>query len=514
MRIRLGIVALWSLATLGCGDGTRTGQAQAAPREAASAKMPEAESDPELEECHARLAQITGETGLPGAPRFEENRAEILGRARGEPMVLIREPAAPPDGPKPGFSRVKQLEARHRFDKKALRTALLREGYVYSVDPHEALALVNLLDLTELFDEPVIYLERGEKVFELTRSKGRFPTYRYADGSQAGLLLGDRVAVERNELAKPLHRDLRALGRRLGFDRARIQKRTEAALVAELRFGGRWVRTLLEADGARLDLGCFDAPAAERKLVREWMDADARRRTALDKLHAAIDQQVAEALPFDRPRDEKTAEKDGQLRPEWRWAYLHGQGFFSHEQVSYPVFDGRGRPMPPQMCVDFVLDSFERAAGTWFSPQGPDTRRIVGTLDLDQQGIKNRRSVLAFEQFARESPDLFEHRRLQPEERIPFGERSRFFAFLLAQADRFRPGDVVAIQGRKADGLIHQHAILIEDTDPVTGFPDALADQMKRPRRRTWEGIMAEAPLRSLLFHVRPKDSVLLAPAK
>ena len=49
----------------------------------------------------------------------------------------------------------------------------------------------------------------------------------------------------------------------------------------------------------------------------------------------------------------------------------------------------------------------------------------------------------------------------------------------------------------------------IEDTDPLTGFPDALADQMKRPRRRTWEGIMAEAPLRSLLFHVRPKPAVL-----
>jgi len=79
----------------------------------------------------------------------------------------------------------------------------------------------------------------------------------------------------------------------------------------------------------------------------------------------------------------------------------------------------------------------------------------------------------------------------------------------LEHADDFRPGDVVAIQGRKADGLIHQHAILIEDTDPITGFPEALADQMKRPRRRTWEGIMAEAPLRSLLFHVRPTEAMV-----
>ena len=67
-----------------------------------------------------------------------------------------------------------------------------------------------------------------------------------------------------------------------------------------------------------------------------------------------------------------------------------------------------------------------------------------------------------------------------------------------------RPGDVVAIQGLKADERIHQHAILVESVDPVTGFPMGLADQMKRPRRRTWEGIMAEAPKRSLLYRLRP----------
>jgi hypothetical protein len=241
------------------------------------------------------------------------------------------------------------------------------------------------------------------------------------------------------------------------------------------------------------------------------MARDAPRRKALKALHASIDQQVFEAIPFDRPRDEKTAERDGQLRPEWRWAYLHGQSFFSFDDASYPVFDAAGRPLPPQMCVDFVLDSFERAAGTWFTARGPDTKRLIGSLDFNAFGITNRRSVLAFEKFAEEHKDLFEHERFLPEERIQFGERSRFFAFLVEHADRFRPGDIVAIQGRKADGLIHQHAILIEDTDPVTGFPDALADQMKRPRRRTWEGIMAEAPLRSLLFHLRPTPKVLLA---
>jgi hypothetical protein len=60
----------------------------------------------------------------------------------------------------------------------------------------------------------------------------------------------------------------------------------------------------------------------------------------------------------------------------------------------------------------------------------------------------------------------------------------------------------------KRDNRIHQHAILVEWSDPVTGFPHGLADQMKKPRRRTWEGIMAEAPLRSLYYRVRPRENV------
>jgi hypothetical protein len=70
-------------------------------------------------------------------------------------------------------------------------------------------------------------------------------------------------------------------------------------------------------------------------------------------------------------------------------------------------------------------------------------------------------------------------------------------------------GDVVAIHGLKKDERIHQHAILVERTDPLTGFPYGLADQMKRPRRRTWEGIMAEAPKRSLLYRVRPTAALI-----
>jgi hypothetical protein len=443
-------------------------------------------------------------------------------------VVFVRTPARPTEGELPERARVtwrvlaklrpeerlRLVLQRHWHDYAALRALVLREGYVVSEDPDEALGLVKSLELAKLFGEPEIWIERGRSRFRLARHEGRQPEYRFVDGPLKGtaaeLLFADRVAADAAELDHPLHRDLRPLAAELGFDRARIVRYGERALVAELRFGSEWVRVLLESHGSELTLGCLEAPAEVRQRVDAWRETDAPRRRALGKLHEAVTTLVAEKLPFDRPRGAKDHLTDGKLRPLWLWAYRSGQLGFTHEQEGYLVYDDAGRPKPPEMCVDFVLDSFERAAGTWFEPLGHKPGRIVGALDFDSFGTFNRAGVLDFGKFAESKPELFEFRRFSEDERIPFGERSRFFEYLLGHADDFRPGDVVAIQGLKRDGNVHQHAILVEDTDPVTGFPYGLADQMKWPRRRTWEGIMGEAPRRSLLFHVRPTPLLLL----
>jgi hypothetical protein len=160
------------------------------------------------------------------------------------------------------------------------------------------------------------------------------------------------------------------------------------------------------------------------------------------------------------------------------------------------------------VCVDFVLDTWERGAGSWFRPRGERPGRTEGRIDFDAEGIENRRGVLGFGAFTASREDLFQHRAFTGAERVPFAERDRFFAGLVpdgpSAGELLRPGDVVAIQGLKRDDRVHQHAILVEGVDPVSGLPHALADQMKRPRRRTWEGIMAEAPKRSLLYRARP----------
>jgi hypothetical protein len=328
-------------------------------------------------------------------------------------------------------------------------------------------------------------------------------------GHAADLLFGDRVAASEADLARPLHRDLAALADDVGFDRTHIKHLTEEAIVADLRFGEVWTEALLESNGASLKLACMAAEDTTQKAIEAFLAKTAIQRRALAALRTAVTAQADEALPFDRPAQEPNHLRDGTLRPMWINAYLRGQNSFSFEEKGYPVYDAAGRPSPPEVCVDFVLDTYERASGTWFRPRGEPPGRVIGKLDFREIDIPNRRAVLAFGDFAEVTPELFEFRRWKGEERIPFAQRSRFFEYLTEHADEVRPGDVIAIQGYKADDNIHQHAILVERADPVTGFPFGLADQMKRARRRTFEGIMAEAPKRSLFYRARPTEALL-----
>lgn len=520
-----------ALAALGAcaAPGTAPLDIATAPSVAVSATATPAaeEIDPERAACRARIASISILPELPGAPAFDARRVEILGRARGEPMVFVREPAPTRDEDlspawlasrrlfekgSPG-ARIGKLRSRHRGEPAALRALLLREGYAYSPEPLDALDLVTDIHLADLFIEAEVWIQRGADTRRLRReTKRNEAVYRYVDGRLEGraadLLFGDRVAVRAEDLRAPLHRDLRALAEAEGFDRARIERRAEAGLVATLRFGDQRVRALLPSDGAALRLDCLDEDSATRDLVRALRAADAPRRRAMAKLHDVVTTALGEAFRFDRPEGETSPDRDGALRPVWASAYLSGRTSFEFDGAEYAVFDSAGNAWPPEVCVDFVLDTFERTSGTWFRPRGASLGRERGKLSFDDTGNANRRGVIAFGKFAEDQPALFTVRRFAGKERIEFRERSRYFQFLVDHADEVRPGDVVAIHGLKRDERIHQHAILVEYADPITGFPSGLADQMKRPRRRTWEGIMAEAPLRSLLYRARPTADV------
>src|SRR5262249_32754481 len=153
---------------------------------------------------------------------------------------------------------------------------------------------------------------------------------------------------------------------------------------------------------------------------------------------------------------------------------------------------------------DFVLDTFERASGTWYGTRKLGRRRLPGRLDFSSYGIDNQRSVERFIDFAGEHPELFEVYQLAGEERIEFRERSKFFAHVYEHRDRYAPGDIVTILGLRDDDKYHYHSFFVFEADPVTGMPTRLAANAGRPRIRSWENELQNAPRRSLYARVRP----------
>ncbi len=530
MRPLGSALAFFALSALGCTppQGSGPGEAPTGTESATAASAADgAKEAAERKACDDRVAALTKDARAYGSGLLEQHRERFLGRARGATTLFVREPKPTSISDKvvsaslerfkkdpPGI-RVNRLVARHKNDRAGLRAIVLREGYLYADAPEDAYELESKVKLPDLFDDERIVLERGEESWELERRPGtklRETAYVFTDGPRAGknanLLFGDRVRVKGEPSAPALSLDILAFAWREGFDRMDVKRVGEGAMLATLHIGDTSLETVIDASGAKLSVGCVAEPAEKRVAAAQRLESSGWRRRAESRMRDAVGEQVDEVLPFDRPRDEKGPDKDGSLRPHWLAAYKRGSHSFEYEEQTYQVFFADGRPATPQVCVDFVLDTFERAAGSWYVARGEKRERVPGRLDIDSFGIENRRGVLGFGEFAASHADLFDVRKFVGKERIQFANRDAFFSFMIEHRDDFRAGDVLAIHGIKRDERVHQHAILLEYTDPITGFPSGLADQMKAPRRRSWEGIMAEAPKRSLLYRARPTDVV------
>ena len=520
--LNASFAALLGVGTSGC-DSTATAAVTPPPAPSVASSAQTAAGPDEGAVCRARVATVLASPKAPGAPAFDAARIEFLGRVRGEPAYFIREPAATLESTldprlvasaktfamqRPG-GRVVNLLKRYKHDPRALRSLLLREGYAYAPDPADALMLITQVALTDLFDEPQIFLMRGTTIRQLTRTTIN-KEQRYIDtkGKSADMLFGDRVAVTEKELSEPLHRDIAALSESAGFDRLRIKHATNDAVVADVRFGETWANALLVSDGPKVSLTCIAEDRPARDTIAAYLESSAPRRRAVQAIRETITKVVDESFRFDRPEKEPNHFRDGILRPQWITAYLQGRTTYTFEKHSYPVFGPDGLAYPPEVCVDFIIDTYERAAGSWFRSQGEPPGRTPGRLSLSAPKKPAPRGVVGLADFAEDLPDLFKVVRFQGNERIPFGERTKFFENLRDGAD-LQPGDIVAIQGLKRDDYVHQHGIFVDRIDPLTGFPFGLADQMKRPRRRTWEGIMAEAPKRSLYYRARPTEEMM-----
>ncbi|MBI4951730.1 MAG: hypothetical protein HY908_06825, partial [Myxococcales bacterium] len=472
--------------------------------------------------CGARRDALRKEPALPGAPAVEKIRPEMA-RVRGRPLVWRRVPAPAPEleariAKGKALTAVRDLIHKRRKDPAALRRAVLREGYLFHEDVEVGLALVEQLSLVKLFEEPEIWLQRGALVMPLKRmpkDKQYFLPERYVytagdrPGSQAEILHGDRVAVTRAEVDKDVLSvdvlDATAVG---GFDRIKPEHLTASALVAELRYGpDAWVPAVLDLDGPRLRVGCEAlTPELDRK-KKAFLTEDALARRALRRLRETIRLEIDEELPFDAPKGGEEAE-EGDLRREFDRAYKQGLRYFAVDPAHRrDVYDEKGRPLPPQVCIDFLVDTLERAGGKWYAPmQGsplkPAPARTKGLLDFDGMSLDNRRSVASFVEMAKTHQDLFDV--WDNPKRIPFTERKEFFDYLADNADALDPLDLVIIFGTKK-GKPHYHSMIVLEKDPVSGVPTLIVSNAVVPKEQTLEGIMQISPKRSIKSRIRLK---------
>ena len=548
MPCRIAILSLLALVSLaGCDEesssaptqaetdststATASSEAQAPPPASASATTiaPSPEQLAAWSECAERRQQALGQEALEGAPEFEKNRLQLTARPRGPALLWRRAPQPQSDALKSRLEKnrtavaaVKGLLRRNK-SHAIRRKILLRENYLYADDPAVALALVEMLSLPRLFGEQTIFLERQGEVLELERveqTRLAKTHYAYAEGihkgTKAELLLGDRVARDHDKLADaPLYIDLRSAYQRGAWDRLRVTQLNEQQLVAELRYGPDvWVPALFALEGPKATLSCevLDAALATRKAA--FSSSDKLRRLAMAKILTVVNQQVREELPFDADPNQG----NGFLRKAWKRAYFNGWRRFHYEGKRWFVYTDAGQPRPPQVCIDFLTDTWERASGTYYAPatgkeMKAHPKRTEGVIDFDKLEVKNRRSVKDFTQFTLQQPELFDVWEVPIKERIRFKERTRFFDYLGSKADMIVAGDMLTIHGYKEGGRPHYHSIIVLETDPVTGVPTLVAGNAVKPRKQTLEGVMQISPKRTLRHRIRVREPWLTAVA-
>ena len=473
--------------------------------------------------CVGSIEKARTEPPSEGTPHLDEVRAHLLMYVKAEPVVFVRAPRVDQTASQEAvvyrnmlanstspWPLLKRLWPVFSAKPDLARSVLLREGYLYAEDPALAFALVDLVSAQLLFNEERIWIHRGAELLHAERSpRGE---YVFTNGPTVGqvvhLMLFDRIGV--GAPPPPLHRDTRRLRQRLGFERMRLDHVNDGHIVAQLRYGSTWVPSLLRSEEAALQLECERLEPRSAPVVDAIRRRHERQERALGALRRAMIAEVREGLPFDEPKTE-IGQQDGLLRANWRWAYEQGETRYAFNGDKYPVFNEHGSPYVPQVCVDFVFDTFERASGTWWRPEGERRERIVGKLDFGRAEDETLRRATSLIELSERDTKAFELVRVPSSEQIPLGKAGAFAAHLAAHADRYAPGDIVMIRGYVPwtkpwePVVMHVHSFFVYESDPVLGMPIALAGNPGRPLLQTWQFEAFRTPRRSLWARIRPR---------
>lgn len=485
---------------------------------------PQPVSEPRREAFEQALAAIALTEKLPALPpigAFDTNRAAMVARAKSEPVFFVSRPTLAKTASeeavalrsyldKSDFSwrAVAELRKQLKDRKDVAREVFLPDGYLYSESPNLAFALVSQVKPIDLFDSDTLWIQRGALVMRAKRDATE--GYVYLDGPETGnrvrLLHLDRLG-DGEPPTTALHRDFRLLRGQVYFEQAKVRHVTDSNIVADLRYGELWIPTLLKADGATLSVQAEAVAPELVDILTLTRDRLRRKLVAVSALRGAMQAMIAEALPFDEPKTE-VGQEDGKLRPEWEAAYKSGRAIYTYNEDRYPVFDSSGRPRVPQVCIDFMIDTFERASGSWWLPREANVRqRTPGRLDLSDFSRSRLRQTAYLRELAAERSDLFQVRDFAPSERIELGYKDTFFAWLSKNVSEFEAGDMIIIRGLTPWDEVeeHTHSFFVYETDPISGVPIAIAGNAGPANLWSWETEARRTPKRTVRARIRPK---------
>jgi len=404
---------------------------------------------------------------------------------------------------------------RHRIPVR--RAIFLSEGYLFADAPHLALRLSQVLRLDHLFEERVVVVERGGQRLLARRHEGK---YYWDDGTAAGalpskpeeanLLLLDRVSVLGSADLPPLHLDLGELKAALHYDRATVLRMTRGGWILGLSTGDVDSTVVVRPDAGLARLECESVDPSDAARLTEARARNSRRAALIQPILEAAHEIVQRRLPFDEPRTED-GQQDGHLRIAFRKAYEGYEQTYEFNGDRYFVFDGFGRPIVPQVCIDFITDSIEWGTGGKWANRGQRREHVRGAIDFKSFGLENARSIEQVAEFGADHPEWFDMAFVPEAERIKFVHRSKFFAQIAARPLFYAVGDVVFILGLKDDDRFHYHSFFVDAVDPLSGAPVLLVSNAGPPQVRTWEGEMQNAPLRSVIARLRLRTDLLEA---
>ena len=482
--------------------------------------------DTPQEICARKINSVSQEISIQES---SVNLLDLFYHAKTHPVWLIEEPKLNPTDSKLVKSNRSNFEKSnpwsfitsetnkkfYKWKPEVAREVFLRNGYLYHPDPLIANIITRFVALDILVKEKSFLIQRGHLLMQVQRINESFF---YKSGPYIGRAVTieflDRIIIDETNIPKPLHIDFTTAKDKYFFDKISPTHITEKHVIANVQYNDLVIQTLFNRNGVEVSIEC------EMQNAFPVRDSRKTRFKGISLLKSAMMDQVLERVPFDEPKYE-VQQEDGNLRDVWMRYFYRGRLKYQYKNERMVevnnIYDHLGKPIPPQVCVDFLVDTIDRASGSWYtsvnnrgSPIKTEGVFNSSNLRYKDENEKDQhyaiRNVSGFTQFTRDYPNWFEIINVSP--RVNLGSSS-FYEYL--QTLKLQEGDMVFIRGsvpwdKKEE---HSHSFFIYQTDPVTGMPILLAGNAGTASLRPWKIETDRTPNRAIVRIIRIKDPFL-----